>query len=122
MAVGPLPETARGRPGQGGPHDTSSAVITIPDPSDVARLLALSQERDTCLRLRLTAWREGYMAGRASRADDYSAGVADGILACKAVQHGIVRDLRQHLRTWDGLRSRFADPRPGDYPRQGEVA
>lgn len=61
-------------------------------------------------------WREGFTAGRASRASDYEAGFNDAILAIKAAQHGVVRDIRQHLVTWDGLRTDFGKPRPGDFP------
>jgi hypothetical protein len=85
-------------------------------------LLAVSDERDLQLRLRLGAWREGYAAGRAPLADEYERGWTDGVLAYKAAQHNFVTDLQQHLVTWDGLRERFGQPRPGDFPGRGEGA
>ncbi len=87
-----------------------------------AALLDLSYERDLHQHLRVAAWRDGYRAGQASMAGEYERGMADGILAYKAAQHNVVRDLRQHLRTWDGLRTRFGDPRPGDFRGRGAAA
>jgi hypothetical protein len=75
-------------------------------------LLALSDERDLQLRLRLDAWRDGYRAGHeAGRRDGFVAAV-DGY---KAAQQKAVRDLDAYLTRWDGPRGDFARPRPGDY-------
>lgn len=86
---------------------------------DAARVLAESDLRDRELRLRLAAWREGYAAAAAQFREHYERGLTDGVLAYKAAEHGVVRDLRQHLRAWGGLREHFADPRPGDYMGRG---
>ncbi|HUZ29930.1 MAG TPA: hypothetical protein VMU90_11850 [Solirubrobacteraceae bacterium] len=74
-------------------------VGALPDPADEVRyrqvlcLTAAAAVRDR-------AWSEGFAAALAD---------------VKAAQHGIVRDVRQHLRTWDGIREEFGRPRPGDY-------
>jgi hypothetical protein len=87
-----------------------------------AGLITLSGERDLALRLRLAAWRDGYAAAAGEFAAHEAAGYARAIADVKAAQHGAVRDLRQHLVTWDGLRTRFGDPRPGDYRPRTQVA
>ena len=89
---------------------------TITDTADIATVLALSDERDQQLTLRLAAWREGYAAAAAQFTDHYERGWADAALALKAAQHEVVSDLALELRRWDGLRERFADPRRGDFP------
>jgi hypothetical protein len=94
----------------------------VPIGQAVAEWLALSDERDVALARILDAERRGFDRGVASMADEYERGFADAILAVKAAQHGIIADLRQHLRTWDGLRVNFGRSRPGDFPGCGEVA
>ncbi len=75
-------------------------------------VLALSDERDVQLGLRLGAWREGRRAG-------YEVGWRDGFVAAvdgyKAAQQKAVRDLDAYLTRWGGPRGDFARPRPGDY-------
>ncbi len=85
-----------------------------------AELLALSDERDRHLELRLAAWREGYRAGLSAAAGEYDAGYAQAIADIKRVQHGIYDHFRQgaevERRRWGpGGRERFAGPRPGGY-------
>lgn len=56
-----------------------------------------------------------YRAGWDARGDhEFGAGYVQCAEDVKADQHGAVRDLRAHLAMWGGLRTRFADPRPGD--------
>jgi hypothetical protein len=81
--------------------------MSVTPPADVTALAALSRERDMWHDLMLAAWRDGFMAG---------------VLAVKAVQHDVITDLRQHLRTWDGFREDFARPRAEDFPGRGEAA
>jgi hypothetical protein len=90
-----------------------------PGVGDRAALLALSDERDTQLALRLAAWRDGYRAAAAQFAAYESAGFLRAVASFKAFQQREVTDLRQHLVTWDGLRTRFGNPRPGDFPGRG---
>ncbi|MGH3220227.1 MAG: hypothetical protein ACRDPY_16245 [Streptosporangiaceae bacterium] len=124
------PERAERRPVEGdGVPGTTSLIATVhtipargPLPHEVAGLLDLSDERDLWLRRVLAAWREGYAAAAARLDAEYEHGFTDGVLAVKRAQHGIVRDLRQHLRTWDGRRADFGKPRPGDYPGRGDAA
>ena len=85
-------------------------------PGAVRRLLALSDERDLHLKLRLAAWRDGHRAGYA---DGYDRGYADGAGARKHAQHALVDAVALNLRRWDGLRRDFGKPRPGDRPGRG---
>jgi hypothetical protein len=121
-----------GRERESGPAVTPGRPITTSSPPSTPRshansrladgavserqrraVLALSDERDAQLRLRLRAWREGRRAG-------YDAGWRDGFVAAvdgyKAAQQKAVRDLDLYLRRWGGPRGDFARPRPGDYP------
>ena len=89
----------------------------------MAALLALSDERDTWLRRVLAAWRDGYAAATADRADDYSRGYANGVLARKHAQHDLAEAARVYAARWgSGGRGHFADPRPGDYPARRRAA
>jgi hypothetical protein len=90
-------------------------------PAERAACLALSAERDLCLRRILAAWRAGYRAGELARADDYGRGLHDGALARKRAEHGLVELVRLELARWGpGGREHFADPRPDDFPGRGE--
>jgi hypothetical protein len=85
-----------------------------------AALLALSDERDLWHDWVLAAWRDGYRAGRESRARDYARGRIDGFAVCKAAMHdatvAAMDDHLAYLARWGpGGREHFADPRPGDY-------
>lgn len=80
-----------------------------------AELLDLSAERDLQERRACAMWREGYAAGLAARADDYSHGYADGVAARKHARHLLVDVIGTHLARWDGLRRDFGKPRPGEY-------
>jgi hypothetical protein len=79
--------------------------VSVTQASDVTRwravVLELSDALDAAEKHALAMWLDGYLAG---------------IYAVKAAQHGIVLDLRQHRRAWDGMREDFGKPRPGDYP------
>jgi hypothetical protein len=88
----------------------------------VAELVEQSNLLDLTLKLRLAAWRDGYRAAAAQFEACYERGYTDAQLDYKAIHHGVIHDLRQHLRTWDGLRTHFGDPRPGDYPGQDGAA
>ena len=79
-----------------------------------ALILAQSDRADAELTLRLEAWRDGWRACQQHQGGAYEAGFADGILAYKHAQHGLVTSLRGHLIRWDGLREHFSRPRPGD--------
>jgi hypothetical protein len=63
--VGPLPETARGRPAKDGLQDTSPAAI-VADRADIAAVLALSDERDTWMCSVDQAYRDGFNDGQAT--------------------------------------------------------
>jgi hypothetical protein len=84
------------------------------DPAAAGLILAASDHADHQLEARLEAWRDGWRAACAHLGERYEAGVADGILLAKQVEHGTVRQLALELRRWDGLREHFGDPRPGD--------
>ena len=111
---GPQALTPAGHP------TTDSPAATVASPGDVPGFLALSDERDHWHELMLAAWRDGYTAGLAELEQAEGRGYARAVSDFKACQHATVTGLRQHLATWDGLRTRFADPRPDDY--RGEVA
>lgn len=93
----------------------------------VARVIALSDERDTWLRWVLAAWRDGYAAGRRSMDNAVTTAYIDGLLRRKGIEHDHIRALTggtdrvdlwqdQQRRTWGpGGREHFADPRPGEY-------
>ena len=93
----------------------------------VARVIALSDERDTWLRWVLAAWRDGYAAGRDSMDNAVTTAYIDGLLRRKGIEHEHIRALTggtcrvdlwqdQQRRTWGpGGREHFADPEPGDY-------
>jgi len=89
-----------------------------------AGLLALSDERDLHLRRLLAAEAGAYERGyREGRADGEAAGYIRAVEQFKRAQHEAVEDLQLHLTRWDGLRERFGDPRPGDFPgRQVKAA
>jgi hypothetical protein len=85
-----------------------------------AVVLAVSDERDLWHDLVVDAWRDGYRAGRESRASDYARGRIDGFAARKAAMHdatvAAMDDHLAYLARWGpGGREHFADPRPGDY-------
>jgi hypothetical protein len=117
----------RGRPGQGALHDTT-LVARIPDPAEVTRLLALSDERDLHQRRRLAAWLDGYRLGRAhGRAEGRAEAEAEMTASWYEVAHPIARggpprDELERRRWGPGGRARFGEPRPGDYPGQGAAA
>jgi hypothetical protein len=81
----------------------------------VRAFVAYSDEHDLQLAARLAAWRDGWQACETHLGDQYEAGYAQAQADFKALQHGTIRDLTQHVTTWDGLRQHFARPRPGDY-------
>ncbi len=104
----------------------------------VARVIALSDERDQWLRWVLAAWRDGYRAGQDSMADAVTTAYIDGLLRRKGIEHEHIRALTggtcrvdlwqdQQRRMWapPGLafspwpapeaRDHFADPEPGEY-------
>ena len=77
----------------------------------VARVIALSDERDTWLRWVLAAWRDGYAAGRDSMDDAVTTAYIDGLLRRKGIEHEHIRALTggtcrvdlwqdQQRRTW----------------------
>jgi hypothetical protein len=75
----------------------------------VAALLALSEERDKSLSLRLQAFRDGYAAA-----------LSDAVVASLLriwPDPGHVTELEKR-RYGPGGREHFGDPRPGDYPGQ----
>jgi hypothetical protein len=87
-------------------------------------LLGLSSERDAWLDRVLRAELRGYQAGRA---DGYELGDADGYRRAIAEHKAIHRDLQEafrwEIRRWGpGGRTRFADPRPGDFKGTGGAA
>jgi hypothetical protein len=82
----------------------------------MAPLLALSDERDLYRAHALAMWRDGYRAAAAQFHERYESGYTDAQLGLKRIQHGLVADVTQHLRTWDGWREDFGKPRPGDFP------
>lgn len=92
------------------------------DPGAVADLLSRLGEREMWLRHMDASWRDGYAAGRASRADDYEAGFADGCMAHKRAQHDVHRLVQLETARWDGWRENFGDPRPGDFLGRGDEA
>ena len=55
-------------------------------------------------------------AADAERERSWSEGYAAAVADIKRAQHGVVRAMRQHLITWDGLRENFGNPRAGDFP------
>lgn len=81
------------------------------DPRVAAMVFGMIEERERHAAELADAWRAGY---EARGADEHEAGYVQCIEDLKAMQHGVVLDLRAHLTMWDGLRTRFADPRPGD--------
>jgi hypothetical protein len=92
----------------------------------VAGLLALSDERDASLALRLDAWRDGYQTGHAT---GYDAGYTRGAQLLEAEWPAVVATVvacgpslaeLELLRWGPGGREHFADPRPGDYPGVGD--
>lgn len=90
-------------------YEAASTIAGGADGSlDCAGWLALSHERDVALRLRLTAFREGWDACL-----DY---LADAIGGRMMPSHPTSV---QVTRWGPGGRERFADPRPGDYQGQG---
>ncbi len=79
----------------------------------VTALLALSDERDAWLDRVLRAELRGYQAGRA---DGYADGYRRAIAEHKAIHRDLQAALRWEIRRWGpGGRTRFADPRPGDF-------
>lgn len=111
-----LPDMARGRPGQDGPHSNTSPAAIVTDPADIAAFLELSDERDQWERYVLAMWRDGWHAAELAHAGDYHHGYIDGILGRKHAEHDAVEALRLELRRWGpGGREHFGDPRPGDF-------
>lgn len=105
--------------GWSGQFDAEAArQKTLSAQSDVAALLALSDERDRQIALRLQAWRDGYAAAVAHLGEQYEVGWVNGLLARKRIQHAIVEAAKLEMVRWGGLRARFGDPRPGDYEGQ----
>ena len=103
---------------------TSGAVTQSHEPvplsAAVAELIDLSDYLDAQLRLRLSAYCEGYAAGERAHADDYDLGHRDGTMALKAAQHqahGLTEldATRWALRGEARTRETFADPHPDDY-------
>lgn len=92
------------------------------DAGILARVLALSDERDLQLNLRLADWRRGWAAAVAHLGDVYEAGWVDGILARKGIGHAIVEAARLDAARWGGPRERFGEARPGDYPGRPDEA
>jgi hypothetical protein len=84
--------------------------------------LSLSGALDLEHALTLQAYRDGYAAAAAQFGDYEAAGYARAVADFKRAQHDHVRELRQHLAMWDGLRQRFSRPRPGDYPGREAAA
>jgi hypothetical protein len=87
-----------------------------------AGLLALSDERDVQLALRLAAWRDGYRAGHAA---GYDRGFERGARLLEAEWPVAVASVTacgpslaelERLRWGPDGRGHFGDPRPGDYP------
>ncbi len=99
------PEKAEGRPRQGDPHDTTSPTATLPSAADVAALLALSDERDRELVLRLYTWRLGYAHG-------YALGAQDGRLA----------EVTERDQAWNSLARRVLSIAMPDGPEARESA
>jgi hypothetical protein len=108
----------------GGHHRTTQptdqeaeSAVTVAPPADIPAFLALSDERDLWQKLAEAREKDAYKGGWR---DGYELGEADGyvqaIAQLKVAQHDDVRHLRQHLVTWDGLRTKFAEDRPGDFP------
>lgn len=92
-------------------RDTDTEMV--PPAVDVSAYLELSDTLDMSQRLAQAAERDAYERGRQ---DGHAAGYVAAVADFKAFQHGVVAELRQHLVTWDGLRERFANARPTDYP------
>jgi hypothetical protein len=110
------------------PPSPASPVLSLPAGGDSGRdcawWVALSDERDLALRLRLAAWRNGYRLGREHGwKQGYEAACADQEAAWHEVAGRVARGANQptfaelERRRWGpGGREHFADPRPGDYP------
>jgi hypothetical protein len=98
---------------------------------DVAALLELSAERDLWRAYADTAWRDGYRAGRADAAAEFSHGYAAAVADVKAAEHALpgylrgqreIEERRWILRGEDRARGTFADPHPADFPGRGRDA
>jgi hypothetical protein len=86
-------------------------VEIVPSIDEIARLTALSDERDLQLRLRLAAWQDGWNACL----DHFADLIGDRVFP---------RDVGELevKRYGPGGRQHAADPRPGDFPGRGEAA
>lgn len=123
-------DMAEGRPGHDGPRNAHSLGTSIPDPADIAAVLALSDERDRWERYALDLARAGYAAGY-ERGDHH--GYARGDRLMQREWPAVVRPFipgpgeptpaEISERRWGpGGRERFADPRPGDQTPEQMVA
>lgn len=92
--------------------------MTTPGQALHAYILAEADHCEHETQARLEAWRDGWRACEIAHSGQYETGYTDAQADRKALEHGAVRDLQQHLITWDGLRENFSQPRPGDYPGQ----
>ena len=94
-------------------------------------LLAVSEERERHLELRLAAWRDGYAAAAAQFEEYEARGYARAVADVKAAQHGLYNHLRRCRETEDGrwivrgqqrTRKTFGHPHPADYPGKRDAA
>jgi phosphosulfolactate phosphohydrolase-like enzyme len=95
-------------------------MTTVPQPPDIAALLALSDERDQWERRLLAAERAGWQAAGRAHADGYHAGYIDGLLRRKHLEHDAVEAAKLYARRWtlrgeQRTRETFGEPHPGDY-------
>jgi hypothetical protein len=84
-------------PGARSPAEDTD-VSTIGHAPDTAAFLALSDERDLWRAHADAMWRDGYRAGCAGAADEFSRGYAAAIADVKAVEHGLVNVVRLACR------------------------
>jgi hypothetical protein len=85
-------------------------------------LAQLGEENESRSAVWQAIWLHGYATAAAQFDAIEARGYAKAVAEFKAFAHGVVLDLRQHLRTWDSLRENFGKPRPTDYPGKRDAA
>jgi len=94
----------------------------------IADVLAVSDQRELQLELRLQAWREGWLAGHeVGDQGGYARAIKDMERRWHEVADPVARGgpsfAELERRRWGpGGRKHFGDPRPGDYPGRGDTA
>ena len=112
------------------PSIASSDDRVTRDPVPLAECISLldySDELDRQLRLRLSAYRQGYAAAEAAHADDYDLGYADGVMARKRAGIRLYEVLQLEQRRWElrgekRTRRTFGLPHKDDYQPRGGAA